>query len=353
MKSKINNETLELARQLRQLTQREAAEAIGISQGKLSKAEHGLQELDIPILETLAKFYEIPLAFFYRELDPTPVSHYYYRKKITSNKLTDSFVSLVQIFKIFIEEFLKPIELPEFDLQLYTPSQELSVQEIANRTRFSLGIFKGPVPNLTTLLENHGILIVKIDFGTNKLDGLSTYTSKGRRIIFLNTQMPNDRMRFSLAHELGHMIMHSGKLPLPGQDVENEANEFASQFLMPEEEISPMLYGINMYDLVTLKKRWRVSMKALIYRAKSLMTINDRTYRNLQIFYSKKGYNHGEPYPLPFESPTLLYETVNIYKNELGYTDSELMELMTIGPIEYKKFFSPSLPFRFNPFFRK
>lgn len=351
MKAKINNETLELARQLRQLTQKEVAEAIGISQGQLSKAEHGIQELDKPTLESLAAYYEVPFQFFYKELDPTPVSCYYYRKRVTTNKVLDSFTALVQIFKIFLEDFLSPVELPEFDIPTCTPDNDVTPTEIANRTRFALGIYKGPVPNLTTLLENHGILIVKFDFGTNKLDGLSTYTSKGRKIIFLNSQMPNDRMRFSLAHELGHTIMHGGQVPSPERDIEAEANEFANQFLMPCEEIEPMLIGVNMYDLVALKKKWKVSMKALLYRAKSLMTITEKNYRNLQIFYSKKGFNHGEPFPLAYEAPTLLTETINLYKSELGYSENELMELMCISRGEYNRFFQPKFPFKFNPIF--
>lgn len=340
MKSKANGETLELARQLRQLTQKEVALAIGISQGQLSKAEHGIQELDESTLECLASYYKLPIDFFYKELDPTPVSHFYYRKRVTTNKILDSFIALVQIFKVFIEDLFNPIDLPEYDLPSLTPSEAMPVEEIADRIRYTLGIYKGPVPNLTTLLENHGIIISKIDFGTEKLDGLSTYNSKGRRIIFINSRMSNDRIRFSLAHELGHTIMHMPQLPDPSRDVEDEANRFAAQFLMPDKEIEPMLIGINMYDLVLLKKKWKVSIKALLYRAKVLMTISDRDYRNLQIFYSKKGYNHGEPYPLPYETPTLLTETINLYKEELGYSESDLMTLMNIGIEEYKRFFS-------------
>lgn len=351
MRTKINGEILELARQLRQLTQKEVAEAIEISQGQLSKAEHGIQELDLPTLECLANFYNIPIDFFYKELDPTPVSHFYYRKRGTSNKIIDSFVAIVQIFKIIIEDLFNPIELPEYDLPTLIPSEELTVEEIADRIRYELGIYKGPVPNLTTLLENHGIIICKIDFGTDKLDGLSTFTSKGRRIIFLNSLMPNDRLRFSLAHELGHTIMHMPHLPNPSQDVEAEANAFAQQFLLPSQEIEPMLIGVNIYDLGLLKKKWKVSIKALLYRAKTLMTISERDYRNIQIFYSKKGFNKGEPFPLSYESPTLLTETINLYKTELGYSENDLMNMMSLSREDYNRYFNPFCRFTLNNLF--
>ena len=140
---------------------------MNLSQGLLSKAEHGIQELDMSTLERLASCYKVPLDFFYQELDPSPVSHYYYRKRVTSNKVLDSFTALVQIFKMFLEDLLSPIELPDFDIPTISPSNEISPTEIANRTRYYLGLYKGPVPNLTTLLENHGIIIVKFDFGSD------------------------------------------------------------------------------------------------------------------------------------------------------------------------------------------
>ncbi len=339
MISKVKGESLEIARQLCMLTQKEVAASIDITQGKLSKAEHDLQELDTLTLERLANLYGVPTDFFYQEPDPTPVSHYYYRKRITTNKTSDALVALVRIFKMFIETFLNPIDLPIFDLPTYTPSAELSVQEIADRTRYSLGIYRGPIPNLTTLLENHGIIVIKIDFGTDKLDGLSTFTQKGRRLIFINSRMSNDRMRFSLAHELGHSIMHLDTIPSPSQDVEQEANDFAAQFLLPAQEIDAELCGVTLYELGILKRKWKVSIKALLYRAKTLQAISANTFRNLQILYSKKGYNKSEPLPLAYETPTLLSEIIKLYKNELGYSDQDLKNLMHISDREYNTFF--------------
>ena len=66
--------------------------------------------------------------------------------------------------------------------------------------RYSLGLHRGAIGNLTVLLEDHGVIIQIMDFGTEKMDGLTSITDRGRRVIFLNTRMPNDRMRFSLAY---------------------------------------------------------------------------------------------------------------------------------------------------------
>ena len=96
---------------------------------------------------------------------------------------------------------------------------------------------------MVTLLENNGIIVISMVFGTDKMDGLSSITNKGRRVVFLNSRMPSDRIRFSLAHELGHIIMHLDDIIPDNRDEEDEANTFASEFLMPSNDIKPLLYN--------------------------------------------------------------------------------------------------------------
>ena len=338
--SNINFSLLETARLLRQKTQKEVVEAVGISQASLSKAEHGLQELPIDAMEKLYKYYDFPENFFLRNEGISPLGHLYYRKKLTiTNKIIDSFVAKVKIFKTIIDELMSAVELPEYTLGNYIPDENLSAKEIARSVRYKLKIFSGAVPNLSTLLENSGIIIIRFDFGTDKIDGLTTITDSDKKIIFINNQMPNDRIRFSLAHELGHLVMHLENPPCSSDDAERQADEFASEFLMPEEEILPMLQNLNIQILGMLKKRWRVSMHALVRRAKDLDAITYQQYRNLQIYFSKKGYSKTEPIPLPMEYPTMWEETLNLYRNELGYTDEDLMSVMRINKTDFANWF--------------
>lgn len=243
------------------------------------------------------------------------------------------------------------IELPEFDWQFEQPSDELTPAEIARRTRYSLGLHRGAIGNLTVLLEDHGVIIQKMDFGTEKMDGLTSITDRGRRVIFLNTRMPNDRMRFSLAHELGHLIMHLSFVPKHPERVEDEANEFASEFLMPEAEIKSSLKRITLPMLGNLKQQWGVSMRALIRRARDLQMIDDKIYRNYQIIFSKKGYNKREPINLPYERSNMVHDVVELYKTELGYSDEDLSSISHLLPDDFKRWFilNNSPIFSFNP----
>ena len=110
------------------------------------------------------------------------------------------------------------------------------------------------------------------------------------------------------------------------RDVEEEANNFASQLLMPAAEIKPQLYNLTFNKLMDLKQRWCVSMRALVKRAVYLNTINSTTYRNFQINFSKKGYTKMEPGQLPPEPITILDDVIKLYKSELGYSEEDLMK---------------------------
>ena len=340
--SNINFTLLETARLLRQKTQKEVVEAIGISQASLSKAEHGLQELPIDIMSKLYDYYDLPETFFLRSEGVSPLGHLYYRKKLTiTNKVIDSFVAKVKIFKAIIDDLMSAVELPKYTLGNYVPDDNLSAKEIARKIRYELKVYNGAVPNLSTLLENNGIIIIRFDFGTDKIDGLTTITDSDRKVMFINNQMPNDRIRFSMAHELGHLVMHLGNPPRSSDDAERQADEFASEFLMPEEEIRPMLLNVNIQTLGMLKRKWRVSMHALVRRAKDLETITYQQYRNLQMYFSKKGYTKSEPIPLPIENPPMWDETLKLYRDELGYSDEDLMSVMKINQRDFASWFSP------------
>lgn len=337
---KINFELLELARLLRKQTQDRVAEAIGISQAKLSKAEKGLQELPEEYLPRLCAFYDLPASFFFRDKDASPISHMYFRRKVSvSPKIIDAFLAKVKIVKMIIDDIMSAVDLPEYTLGSYTTDDSTTEQDIANKIRYKLGVHGGPMPNLTALLENNGIIIAKFDFGTDKLDGLSTITNKGHKIIFLNSTMPNDRVRYSLAHELGHMVMHLDTPPRCMDTVEDQANAFASQLLMPEEEIKPLLYNLNIRTLAEIKRRWRVSMRSLIRRAYNLEIINKNAYRGFQIVFSRNGYNKCEPVSTPPETATILSNTLRLYKEKLGYTDDDIMNVMTLGRSDFNDFF--------------
>lgn len=336
---------IESARLLRKKTQKEAAAAIGISQGKLSKAEQGLQELSKEYLEKLSLYYDLPISYFEQEWDnETTCGQLLFRRKVSiSAKVIDSICEEIRRRRGAIDRLMTAVDIPEYDLGFLPLDVSNDIKSIAMSVRMTLRCINGPLTDFAKRLENHGVIVQTFNFGTEKIDALSTVTSHGRKIIFLNNQMPNDRIKFSLAHEVGHIVMHLDDLNKilfdKDRDIENEADKFASQLLMPEDEIKPQLCYLNITKLMVLKQRWQVSMHALIRRALDLKTITSEQYRNFQINFSKKGFNKKEPMELSPENISILENVIKLYQTELNYSDEDMMEILYLNKSDYYEWF--------------
>ncbi len=150
----------------------------------------------------------------------------------------------------------------------------------------------GPVHSVATWLDAAGVIVVEQDFGSSRVDGLSQW-SDSTAVILLNSALPTDRKRLTLAHELGHLALHSS---YADEDVEGQANEFAAEFLMPAIEIAPMLrQRLTLERLVNLKRHWGVSMQSLIERAHGLGTLTSTQRSTLYKALSARGIRSHEP----------------------------------------------------------
>jgi Zn-dependent peptidase ImmA (M78 family) len=214
-----------------------------------------------------------------------------------------------------------------------------SPEIIAQLVRRSWGIPSGAINNLTETIEDAGGIIISFSFGTNKIDAMSQWAFDLPPIICINTDAPGDRLRFSLAHELGHIVMHQ----VPTIDLEKEADRFASEFLMPKTDVAPYLNRLSLAKLASLKPLWKVSMQALLERAYNLnkITSNQRQYLWRQI--SKSGYRTKEPVEILVEKPKTIYELIEFHQNDLGYSQAELSSLLRITTSEFqRKYFNKS-----------
>ena len=136
------------------------------------------------------------------------------------------------------------------------------------------------------------------------------------------------------------MVMHA----LPGDDdekMERQADEFAAAFLMPSVEIKPHLIPPSIEKFGRAKSYWKVSIKAMIRRARDLRLLSPDDYRRLSIAYSKAGYSKGEPFPLEREAPALLPRMVDFHLRKLGYSISELASLLMIGEDDFRRAYLP------------
>jgi Zn-dependent peptidase ImmA (M78 family) len=195
------------------------------------------------------------------------------------------------------------------------------IEAIAGAVRAAWHLPPGPVRNVTEAIENAGGIIVPQDFGTRQIDAVSQWLPHLPPVLFVNTRFPGDRLRLSLCHELGHLIMHR----IVGPEAEGEANRFAAELLMPAADIRHQLQDVTLPKLASLKPYWKVSMAALAKRAYELGAITQRQYRRLMIRLTQLGYRLHEPIDVAPEQPAIFQQLLDLHRRQLGYSIDDLL----------------------------
>lgn len=329
-----------LARETRGITQGELCELANIPQSSLSKFEHGVLEIPEDTLRCIANVLDYPASFFYQNARRFGLgaSFIYHRKRKTiPAKKRKQLEAILNVRVIEICNLVDSIEInterefPIMDVEDYSNGEV----EIAKLLRAKWKLPLGPVHNIASCLESAGGIIFECDFATPKMDSLSIWLEGRPPIFFVNSDISEGRKRFTLAHELGHIVMHRNLNP----NMENQADAFASEFLMPKSEISSELRNFSFSTVGKLKLKWQVSIKALIFRAHSLGLINHDKYRRMCIEYNRHW--RPEPYGLCSHPPTLLQRIINIYRKELDFTDGDLAtSVMKTSRVEFNKYYN-------------
>ncbi|GAA4584825.1 ImmA/IrrE family metallo-endopeptidase [Planotetraspora phitsanulokensis] len=319
---------LTLARESRGMTQTALAAAMSkltgerITQGYVSKAEAGrlTVEGDRLALYAAALRYPPVMLCVDAELSGVGIGLVHHRKKaaLGAQALRRIHAQLA-LARLQTRGLLTPAfqqrHQPRFErfevTDLDTPT------EAAQSLRKVWDVPAGPIPNLVALIEGAGGLVVIRDLDSRDLDAVSQWDGVENPLFLLAAHAPADRFRFSLAHELGHIIMHPEPGATPVQ--ERQADEFASEFLMPAPDISAELSGsLDLTRLLALKHRWGVSMAALARKALTLATISEWQYRNLIIEMSTLGYRTHEPGEIHRELPHMVPAAAQQLAHEHG-----------------------------------
>lgn len=329
----MNYKQLTFAREFRGYSQSELAASIsGLSQSNLSKFEKGFGTISEDLQNKIIEFLHFPVAFFDKKICTT-IENANYRKKATVSKgVVQKFENKCKLVGYIIDQFSNTIDWPEFKLAPLNVEEGYSPEYVASYNRKMLGISKGePVANIFTLLESAGIIIYEID-ENEKFDAVSFITDNGYPVIIINKNFSNDRKRFTLAHELGHILIHNeNNYPISSfREKEKEANNFASEFLMPENEIRNSLRKLKMGDLAGLKRFWLTSMSSLIRRAKDLECIDSNRYTFFNIEMSRSGYSKKEPVEVYIDKPTCFKNGYSLFKEELSYSSDDFVEFISL-----------------------
>jgi Zn-dependent peptidase ImmA (M78 family)/transcriptional regulator with XRE-family HTH domain len=331
--------TLQAARLARALSLTMLADACGISAPTLSRIESGKRPAEEAEIDVLAKALAIPAAAICRPLvsERLGLSAFYHRKFSTAGARAVSQIEhqcLLDVVALRDLIGMVGLQSPESLITIHMDDvKDGSIEEAANRVRLAWQVPRGPIRDLCATVENAGCFVVHSDFGLPEMDAIYQKVGGVPPIFWVNSRKPLDRVRMSIAHELGHLILHEEQ-PVDNVLAETQANTFAAAFLMPRVEFRgecPSRLGIP--ELVELKRRWRCSMRAIVRRARDVGKIDERQYTNLMIVMSKRWGRTREPYPISGETPRLLANAVHKALTELHLTEEELAERLAI-PVE-------------------
>lgn len=326
-------------------SQSELARRAEINQSYLSKVESGLLELSGERLEVVARALEAPVALLtnHDPLQGLEVSCMFHRRR--SSKVTVAAGKRVEaighLTRITVNGLVAGVMTTKAYIERMDIDEHSSAEEIAQLFRARWRIPSGPILNLMALLDQLGVIVVIRPIGTAGQDAFSTWPQDGIPMMVVNTGLPVDRLRFTIAHELGHILMHI----LPNEDQEKQANNFASELLMPKSDIAVDLQDLTTRDftrLMALKAKWRVSVGAIVQRALTMRLISERQFKEFRIRMSQMGWNTSEPVELSPEYPQLLQQAIARRRHDLGEDNTALAAAAAMTESAFERYYLSS-----------
>lgn len=351
--NRFNGERLKEARQFNAMSISDLADATKLSRQAISQYENGKAIPEIQNALNLSRTLKFPFSYFFQEGTLSADTATTYFRSLTSTLKKDRKSQVIRmeyvakIFEILCNyvEFPKFID-PEVNFDHNVIVKDFREDEIANQIediaayiRRIWNIEDGPIENLQYTLESHGVVVTGFESEENRIDAFSQKTDiDGETIylvgILLGTR-PECRIRLDMAHELGHILLHPW-----GEDIEEltreefrnregQANMFASAFLLPAdsfgEDVSYYPTDLNYYEF--LKKKWGVSIQAMIVRAYQLKIITANQYQYLMRQVSKNGWRKKEPGDRPYMLESSVFQgAIDILLENKVFTAEGLME---------------------------
>lgn len=301
----FNPSRLTWARRRRGLTKTKLAVSVGVDLRSVSAYETGEFAPEPDKLTRIAGVLRFPETFFFGDDLEEPAfdtASFRSMSKMTAAQ-RDTALGSGAIALLLNEWIEARFDLPRADVP--DLGRDGSPEGAAEAVRRAWGLGELPIKNMVHLLEAKGVRVYSLAIDAVEVDAFSMWR-QDRPFVFLNTLKSAEHGRFDAAHELGHLVLHRHAAP-NGQEAEQDANAFASAFLMPAASVrahAPRFATID--NLIRLKKIWGVSLAAITYRLHKLGLLTDWHYRKLYIEIASRGYRKTEPDGGPREVSQIL-----------------------------------------------
>lgn len=313
-------------------------ERVGVSKQFLSRVEAGAESVSSALEIGLSDHLEV-LPEFFRVIDHDPITdeQCHFRRQLTTKvALRQVGRARGEMFKRLVSVLDQHVDLPQYQVRGADLTSNESIERGAEHFRAQFQLGTGPLSNITRIAENAGAVVTKVDGLANEIDAVSFATK--RPVIALNARGRSScRMRFGIAHELGHFALHIGVLT-GDRLTETQANRFASSLLLPRatfgSECRLALRGgrLNWSGLSELKLRWGVSKSAILFRGHQLQHFRDDQVRTGYIFLKRHGeaIEESEDHRIPFEEPEVLSEGLKVMREQLGMPPAAIARQMGV-----------------------
>lgn len=333
MPENFNPYAVTLARRAKGMMQADLAKAVGVTQTSVSYWERGLRVPEPDVLGRLASELDVlPLTLVDDSIATTMPM--FRATGINRKKDERKIEGRTELARVAASRILEEVDIAP---TLQWPSEEDPLGDDPNNAAAALRrvwrIPNGPIADLTTFIESAGAIILRVDFGHPKVEAAYAHPRRdAKRWILVNTHTEDAaRYRLTLAHELGHAVLHHwDAFNAPDEkDREAQAYRFALALMIPAEDfildIAPTKRRWD--DFLRLRDKWGISGAALARRAHDLKLLDRDAYKSINIERRSRGHwkhEPGEEHSL--EQPTVFPEAISLLRNHAGWTDSNFSE---------------------------
>lgn len=333
---------LTLAREARGYSQADLAERSGVSRSYISRFEQDSLSMSDELVRKLMSVLKFQDSLFYADADILPRALYRRRDTVPAKTLMQIDAN-INLYQMNIARLLSAMKKEAPVIPSIPVTEAGSAEAAADRLRKQWKLNKGAIDNLTQVLEGNGVITVGMEFGTERVDSRSFLIEDKFPVIFYNKKLLGDRLRFTLAYELGHLIMHTRTSLGSFTDLSKEANLFAAEFLMPKDDIIKDLgENIDLDLLARLKGKWKASMHAILYRAVDLQVITENQKRYLINQFNALKIRRREPkeLDLPIERGRLLRDLITTYRTKQKMNMKQIAEFFHLTEDEFLERYS-------------
>lgn len=312
----------------RRLSQVQLAAMVGVSPATISKWRSGGQMPEREGLERLAAVVNVSPEWFTRPVPAKPTPPLFRSNAsahVAARAMLGARLEWAQELAIAMAEFVDypTLNLPGIEVRQPEAITNEDIERAAQACRERWRLGRAPIQDLALAAEGAGVILVREETGAPQIEGLSAWSEAlGRPFVLLSADKANGyRSRFDLAHELGHLVLHRHVQVLGDchKLMEEQAHRFAGALLLPAESLaSEVRLPATLDDLLLLKRRWGVSVAAIVMRLHALQLLGDE--ERLQLFKRRSARWGAKAEPgdggLEPERPRLLRRTIEMLIDE-------------------------------------